>query len=289
MKQRIGVKKWIITGGSVLFGTFIIISCFLPWCRNIAALSANPDGLFESMVYMFIHSRKIWINGTVGTLTVSFLGTVIGFCIAILLTLQRTAVSSEDEPIVHRIGKVVGQKSEILYVTIIRGTPMMVQACIIYYGGFAITRAIMKNATITEINRTWSFFAAALITVSLNTSAYLAEVLRGGVEAIDQGQTEAAFALGLTRWQTMRKVVFPQAIRNCLPAIGNELINNIKGTSVLNVIGFVELMFATGTVAGFYYKYLAAYCNAAIIYLCLTVSLTKLLNFTMRKVGLMTK
>lgn len=285
MKRR-GMKKSLAVGAAIILPAVLLIAVFLPWCRKIAALPANPEGLFESMVYMFIHSRKIWLKGTVGTLTVSFLGTVIGFLLAILLTFQRTAAPSRREPTLQRIWKGAGQKLEILYVTIIRGTPMMVQACIIYYGGFAITKSIMKGATITEINQTWSFFAAALITVSLNSAAYLAEVLRGGVEALDKGQTEAAFSLGFTRWQTMCRIVFPQAIRNCLPAIGNELINNIKGTSVLNIIGFVELMFATGTVAGFYYKYLACYCNAAIIYLCLTVSLTKLLNFTMRKAGL---
>lgn len=286
MEQKTVRKKKRTALGLLLFIVLAVMRWFLPWCKEIAALPANPDGLFESMVYMFIHSRKIWLNGTIGTLTVSFLGTVIGFFLAILLTLQRTAVTSYREPFWQRAWKTLGQKLEILYVTIIRGTPMMVQACIIYYGGFAITKAIMKGATITEINRTWNFFAAALITVSINSAAYLAEVLRGGVEALDKGQTEAAFSLGFTRWQTMRKIVFPQAVRNCLPAIGNELVNNIKGTSVLNVIGFVELMFATGTVAGFYYKYLASYCNAAIIYLCLTVSLTKLLDFIMGKAGI---
>lgn len=144
----------------------------------------------------------------------------------------------------------------------------------------------MQGASITEINRAWSFFTAALITVSLNSAAYLAEVLRGGVEALERGQKEAAWSLGFTDWQAMRKIIFPQAVRSCLPAIGNELVNNVKGTSVLNIIGFVELMFATGTVAGFYYKYLACYCNAALIYLLMTFSLTWLLNAGMRKAGL---
>lgn len=163
---------------------------------------------------------------------------------------------------------------------------MMVQACIVYYGGFMLTRAAMPNASITEVNRTWSFFTAALITVSLNSAAYLAEVLRGGIESLDKGQREAAASLGFSRWQAMIKVIFPQAVRNCLPSIGNELINNIKGTSVLNIIGFVELMFATGSVAGFYYKYLANYLIAAIIYLFLTLTLTAILNWVMKKAGI---
>lgn len=85
----------------------------------------------------------------------------------------------------------------------------------------------------------------------------------------------------------MIRVIFPQAVRNSLPSIGNELINNIKGTSVLNIIGFVELMFATGSVAGFYYKYLANYLIAAAIYLILTLGMTWLLNLVMRKTGIL--
>ena len=91
--------------------------------------------------------------------------------------------------------------------------------------------------------------------------------------------------MGFTNWQAMCKVIFPQAMKNRLPSIGNELMNNIKGTSVLTAMGFVELMFATGIVAGFYYKYLASYCIAVIIYLILTLSLTWLLNFTVKRIG----
>ena len=84
----------------------------------------------------------------------------------------------------------------------------------------------------------------------------------------------------------MLRVIFPQAVRSTLPSIGNELVNNVKGTSVLNIIGFVELMFATGSVAGFYYKYLANYLIAAVIYLAMTLTLTWLLNAIMRRAGI---
>lgn len=258
----------------------------VPYCRRIASLPANPDPLLDSMIYMFIHSRRIWLNGVVGTLEVSVLGTLLGFLFAIVLAFQRTVEIGKRDARLLRIFKHSGRSLERVYVAVIRGTPMMVQACIIYYSGFAIAKSLMAGATITEINQAWSFFTAGLITVSLNSAAYLAEVLRGGIESLERGQEEAAWSLGFTRWQTMRTVVFPQAIRNSLPSIANELINNIKGTSVLNIIGFVELMFATGTVAGFYYKYLASYCNAALIYLLMTLSLTGLLNLGMKKAGL---
>ena len=262
---------------------------FLPYCREIAALPENPEALFPSMIYMLVNSRRLWLSGAWGTLSVSVLGTVIGFILAVGLVFLRTNAAGRHDSKALKAVKRFGVGVEKLYVTIIRGTPMMVQACIIYYGGFALTRAAMPNASITEVNRAWSFFTAALITVSLNSSAYLAEVLRGGIEALDKGQREAALSLGFSNWQAMIKVIFPQAVRNSLPSIGNELVNNVKGTSVLNIIGFVELMFATGSVAGFYYKYLANYLIAAVIYLVLTLSLTWLLDALMRRLGVARK
>ncbi len=259
---------------------------FFSRCLDMAALDSNPGPLLDSMIYMLVKSHKIWINGIVGTLEVSLLGTMIGFLCAILLVFLRINTPSRRNREIVQLLKLIGNTFEKIYVTVIRGTPMMVQACIVYYAGFTIVKAYMTGASITEVNQAWSFFTAGLITVSLNTAAYLAEALRGGIESLDKGQREAAESLGFTNWQTMMKVIFPQAVRNSMPAIGNEFINNIKGTSVLNIIGFVELMFATGTVAGFYYKYLASYCIAAIIYLIITFSLTWLLNYVAKKIGI---
>ena len=124
--------------------------------------------------------------------------------------------------------------------------------------------------SVSDINRVWPLFLAGLVTVSLNSTAYLAEVLRGGILAVDAGQMEAARSLGMTHWQAMRKVVFPQAIKNSLPAIGNEFIINIKDSSVLCVVGVSDLMFMTRSVAGIYYKGTECYLIAAIVYLFLT-------------------
>ena len=129
-------------------------------------------------------------------------------------------------------------------------------------------------------------FLASAITVSLNTAAYICEVIRGSVEAIDKGQNEVARSLGLTSWQTMRKVVFPQAIRNSIPAICNEFIINIKDTSVMNVVGMSELMFMTTTIAGTYYIYLETYMITAIIYLILTIALQAIMNIFAKKMDL---
>lgn len=274
------IRVWRCITRTLLLLVYVdrLLLGFVSRCLVVAGLDANPEPLLDSMLYMAINSREIWLGGIIGTLELSVLGTVIGFFLAVLLVFLRvnTPDVRDKEPI--QFIKLIGGTFEKIYVTVIRGTPMMVQACVIYYGGFAIVKAVMAGATITQINQAWSFFTAGLITVSLNTAAYLAEALRGGIEAMDKGQREAAASLGFTHWQAMRKVIFPQAIRNSMPAIGNEFINNIKGTSVLNIIGVVELMFATGTVAGYYYKYLASYCVAAVLYLIMTFSLTTLLN-----------
>ena len=121
-----------------------------------------------------------------------------------------------------------------------------------------------------RVSKVLSYPQAFAAAVSLNSTAYLAEVLRGGILAVDAGQMEAARSLGMTHWQAMRKVVFPQAIKNSLPAIGNEFIINIKDSSVLCVVGVSDLMFMTRSVAGIYYKGTECYLIAAIVYLFLT-------------------
>lgn len=145
---------------------------------------------------------------------------------------------------------------------------MMVQSLILYNAVFGLFKR--TGMSVSDINRVWPLFLAGLVTVSLNSTAYLAEVLRGGILAVDAGQMEAARSLGMTHWQAMRKVVFPQAIKNSLPAIGNEFIINIKDSSVLCVVGVSDLMFMTRSVAGIYYKGTECYLIAAIVYLFLT-------------------
>ena len=122
------------------------------------------------------------------------------------------------------------------YTEFFRGTPMIVQAMVIYYGS-ALAFGI-------DMDRTF----AAIFIVSINTGAYMSEIVRGGIISIDKGQFEAAQAIGMTHTQTMMNVIFPQVIRNILPATGNEFVINIKDTSVLNVISVSELYFATKTV-----------------------------------------
>ena len=242
---------------------------------------SNPASFFGSMMYMSYKGRSMLATGIWNTIRIALLGTAIAFCLSILLVFLRIQEPDKRDNDFVKFLKIVANKFASAYVFIIRGTPMMVQALIFYYAGFALFKK--TGLTVTEITQIWSFFISGLITVSLNSTAYLAEVLRGGIMAIDPGQMEAARSLGMTHWQAMMKVVFPQAVKNSIPAIGNEFIINIKDSSVLSVIGCSDLMFMTKSVAGIYYRALEIYVVAAILYLVLTYLSSLLLKYLSKK------
>ena len=192
----------------------------------------------------------------------------IAFVLALLMVFLRIQEPDKRDNDFVKFLKIVANKFSRFYIFVIRGTPMMVQSLILYNAVFGLFKR--TGMSVSDINRVWPLFLAGLVTISLNSTAYLAEVLRGGILAVDAGQMEAARSLGMTHWQAMRKVVFPQAIKNSLPAIGNEFIINIKDSSVLCVVGVSDLMFMTRSVAGIYYKGTECYLIAAIVYLFLT-------------------
>ena len=150
---------------------------------------------------------------------------------------------------------------------------MIVQAVFIYYGAAQI------------FNIQMGMWQSAFLIVSINTGAYMAESVRGGIISVDPGQTEGAKAIGMTHVQTMTNVILPQAFRNILPQIGNNLIINIKDSSVLSVIGVFDLMYATTTVAGVYYRQMEVYCVALVVYLILTLVASRLLEAFGKKLG----
>lgn len=240
------------------------------------AADRNPSDDLSSAVYMVYKSLDIYGRGILITIGLATFGTVIAFFLAILLVFARIQLCDRQDNDFVRFWKKVGVGFAKVYSTVIRGTPMMVQGLIIYFGGMGIFRGM--GMTATEAGRIWSTFNAGLVTISLNSTAYMMEVLRGGIEAVDPGQAEAARSLGLSQWQAMRKVVFPQGIKNSIPALSNELVINIKDSSVLSVIGVFDLMFATTTVAGIYARQMPVYYVTALVYLCLTMFATYLLN-----------
>ena len=249
--------------------------------RLCAQLESNPKTFGSSMIYMSLKGKDMLFTGIWTTVRIALLGTGIAFVLAIFMVFLRIQTPDKRDNDAVKALKWLASHFASFYVFVIRGTPMMVQALIFYYFGFNLFKK--TNMTVTEINHVWSFFISGLCTVSLNSTAYLTEVLRGGILAVDRGQTEAARSLGMTNWQTMLKVVFPQAVKNSIPAIGNEFIINIKDSSVLSVIGVMDLMYATKSISGIYFRSLEIYCVAAILYLILTWLSSRLLQYLGKK------
>jgi len=190
----------------------------------------------------------------------TFLGSVIGLGIGVLRTIPKP--SNAIERVLLRILNSMLS----FYIEFFRGTPMIVQAMVIYYGS--------AMALGWHMNKLF----AALFIVSINTGAYMAEIVRGGIISIDKGQFEAAHAIGMNHIQTMTNVVLPQVIRNILPATGNEFVINIKDTSVLNVISVTELYFQTKSIAGNNFRYFESYFITSIIYFAMTYTVTRVLR-----------
>ena len=216
---------------------------------------------------IFTILRDNWpalLRGVGYTILISMVGTVAGLIIGLLIGVFRTSPVAEKGP--RKFFHLLFEKLLAIYIEVFRGTPMMVQAMVIYYG-------LAQFAGI-DLNR----IIAALIIVSINTGAYMAEIVRGGIFSVDKGQFEAAEAIGMTHGQTMSKIVMPQVIRNILPVTGNEFVINIKDTSVLSVISVSELFFQGKTIAGQTLQIYPTYFIISLIYLFLTFSITRLLR-----------
>lgn len=217
--------------------------------------------------------REIWdaygsqfLVGARNTLIIALISTVIGSTIGLGIAIYRSIpVDKKRNPVAYFFYKLFDLVI-MIYIEIFRGTPMMVQSMLIFYGS-----KLFFNIDMSPL------FAALLI-VSVNTGAYISEVFRGGIMGIDKGQSEAAKAIGMSHFQSMTTVILPQAIRNTLPALGNEFVINIKDTSVLNVIAVTELFFVTRSAAGSTYMTFQSFFIASVIYLVMTFVTTRLLR-----------
>ena len=240
-------------------------------------LAAWFDDVKAEFILNFIDKNRwrMLLTGLGNTLLIALLACLIGIVLGVVVAVVRTA--HDQQRLGHR-NVVLGILNGVckVYTTIIRGTPMMVQAMIIFFGVFSLFK--MTDLTTTQINAIWSTFTAGLVTIVLNSTAYMMEVLRGGIESVDAGQMEAARSLGLSQWEAMRKVVFPQGVKFAIPGLSNELVINIKDSSVLSVIGTFDLMFATTTVGGIYYAKFEAALVTSVMYLCLTMFASWLLG-----------
>ncbi len=251
--------------------------------RALATISQDErDTLMNDMVLLnergesagfWSDVAEIWdmygsqfLVGARNTLIIALISTVLGSLIGLGIAIYRSIpVDKKRKPVSYVFYKLFDLVI-MAYIEIFRGTPMMVQSMLIFYG----------SKLFFDIDMSPMF--AALLIVSVNTGAYLSEVFRGGIMGVDKGQGEAAKAIGMSHYQSMTTVILPQAIRNTLPALGNEFVINIKDTSVLNVIAVTELFFVTRSAAGSTYMTFQSFLIASVIYFVMTFVTTRLLR-----------
>ncbi|MDD7409096.1 MAG: amino acid ABC transporter permease [Anaerovoracaceae bacterium] len=225
-----------------------------------------PVSFWGRVSFLLQEYWKSYLAGAGTTLLIALVATFIGVLIGLLVgIIQTIPVEKNDNPVKKGVLKVV-KAILFVYVELFRGTPMMVQAMFIFYGA------------LQYMNINMNMWFAAFFIVSINTGAYMAETVRGGILSIDPGQTEGAKAIGMTHFQTMNYIILPQALRNIMPQIGNNLIINIKDTSVLSVISVTELFFVGKSVAGVYYTTFESFFIVSIMYLVMTVTSARILR-----------
>lgn len=210
------------------------------------------------------------LSGVGYTMLIALIGTIAGFLIGLLTGVVRTAPMSKNR-FVRALHKILNAIIAV-YIEVFRGTPMMVQAMVIYWG-----YAFANDGT------TLPLIPAGLFIVSINTGAYMAEIVRGGIISVDKGQLEGAYSVGMTHAQAMNKVIIPQVLRNILPSISNEFVINIKDTSVLNVIGVTELYYMAGVIKRINLQTFQTYAVICVLYFILTFTITRLLRLLERK------
>lgn len=238
----------------------------------LAAISTSlPEDFFGRILFILDNYGGSLLKGAGTTLLIAFVGTIvgciIGFIVGIIQSIPIYSTDSVAKKVVLRVVKVILK----IYVEVFRGTPMMVQGMFIFYGAMLVLGINMI------------IFVAAFVIVSINTGAYMAETVRGGMISVPIGQTEGAKAIGMTHFQTMVSVIMPQALRNIMPQIGNNLIINIKDTCVLSAIGVSELFFTSKSVSGTYYIYFEVFTVTMAMYLIMTLFFSWILRVLERR------
>ena len=224
----------------------------------------------NDVLNIFIKYYPQLLTGVGNTVLIALTSTVAGLALGLLTGVVRTAPMSKN-PILRALHKLLNAIIAI-YVEIFRGTPMMVQSMVIYWGYAFATGG-----------DTLPLIPSGILIVSINTGAYMAEIVRGGIISIDRGQFEGAMSIGMTHAQTMFKVIIPQVMRNILPSVSNEFVINIKDTSVLNVIGVTELDYFAGIIKRQNFQTFQTYFVICILYFILTFTITRLLRWVERK------
>lgn len=225
---------------------------------------------FKDVVEIVAKYYPNLLRGVGYTMLIALTGTIAGLLIGLATGVLRTTPLSKNG-FVRVLQKILNAIIAV-YVEIFRGTPMMVQAMVIYWGYAFATGG-----------STLPLIPSGIIIVSINTGAYMAEIVRGGIISIDKGQFEGASSIGMSHWQAMLHVILPQVLRNILPSVSNEFVINIKDTSVLNVIGVTELYYFAGIIKRQSFQTFQTYLVVCVIYFILTFTVTRLLRFVESK------
>ncbi|EPY2306258.1 amino acid ABC transporter permease [Clostridium sporogenes] len=220
------------------------------------------DFSFLSKYYSF------FTNGAKYTIILAFFTVVIGTILGLLLSLMKLSK--------NKILKYIA----VSYIEFIRGTPVLVQLYIIYYG---LPTIGINFPEVPILGSNFPDFFAGILALSINSGAYVAEIIRAGIQAVDKGQMEAARSLGMSESMAMKNVIIPQAFKNILPALGNEFITIIKESSIVSIIGIHELMYNADTVRGNIFKPFEPLLVAALMYFIMTFTLSKLLGVAERR------
>jgi len=214
-----------------------------------------------SILTIFSKYYAYFLRGTRTTIVVALITVLLGSALGCLISLMRLS----------RV-KSLSAFSK-LYITVIRGTPLLVQLYIVYH-----QLSFIRYPDVTIWGADMQRVMPCIIALSLNSAAYVAEIIRAGIQAVDIGQTEAARSCGMTSGQAMRFIILPQAVKNILPAIGNEFVTMVKETSIIQYLGVADLMYNNGIVVTSTYNPLPCYYISALIYLALNIVLGKGLN-----------
>lgn len=228
-----------------------------------------PPDLIGGALGIYERYAPLFWFGVRNTLLISLSATIIGLFIGLFFASLKQLKIEKKDNIITKLVKTLLKLIANIYIEVFRGTPMIVQAIFLYHG----LRPIIG----------WTPLVAGVIIVSINTGAYMAEIIRAGIQSIDKGQYEASRSLGMNHLLTMVFVILPQAIKNAFPAIGNEFVVNIKDSAVLNVIGVSELYFQSTAVAGIVFRFRDTFLITALIYLTLTFTTTQLLRLVEKK------
>lgn len=222
------------------------------------------DFSFLSNYYMF------FINGARITILLSIFTIIFGIILGIILALMKMS------------SNVILKSIAASYIEFIRGTPILVQLFIVYYG---LPLVGITFPDFPALGNNFPDFMAGVVALSINSGAYVAEIIRAGIQAVNKGQMEAARSLGMPHWLAMRHIILPQAFRNVLPALGNEFITIIKESAIVSIIGIHDLMYNADTVRGNTFKPFEPLIVAAIIYFIITFTLSKVIGLIERRMS----